>query len=531
MLKTLLKIRLASFYAGFTGMQSRKKKPSAGRGVLFALLMVYCAGAFGFMFFGFFSSLAEPFYGAGLAWLYFSFLGLTAFALMFVGSVFTTKAQLFEAKDNELLLSMPIRPGDILGSRMAALLLMNLVFELLCAVPAAIAWLQAAPLSAAGWFSLVVIVLVLPLLAQAFSCLVAWLVSLMTARVRNKSLMTTLFSLAFLGAYFYFFSQVNTYITQLVASGSAIAGRLGAVAPVYWLGDSVANGNLVSLALLAAVCLGVFALLCWLLARSFLRIVTTKRGFARIKYEEKTLRVSSRRSALLGREFARLGSSPGYMLNSGLGLVFIVGGAAAMLIKRAELLTALAQLGYAGDRAAALLALALCMTAGLVLFTAPSVSLEGKSLWIARSMPVPTREVLRAKQNMNLWLTLPCVLFCSLAGLFVFRPGPAAAAGLVLLPAAFTVLSGNIGLIANLRHPNLSWINETQAVKQGMSVLLSMLVNWGLALAAGLPYLLLLENRMDGGLYLLLCTAVTALAALLTERWLGRRGVLLFESL
>jgi ABC-2 type transport system permease protein len=141
------------------------------------------------------------------------------------------------------------------------------------------------------------------------------------------------------------------------------------------------------------------------------------------------------------------------------------------------------------------------MTAGLVLFTAPSVSLEGKSLWIARSMPVPTREVLRAKQNMNLWLTLPCVLFCSLAGLFVFRPGPAAAAGLVLLPAAFTVLSGNIGLIANLRHPNLSWINETQAVKQGMSVLLSMLVNWGLALAAGLPYLLLLESRMDGGLY------------------------------
>ena len=111
------------------------------------------------------------------------------------------------------------------------------------------------------------------------------------------------------------------------------------------------------------------------------------------------------------------------------------------------------------------------------------------------------------------------------------RPGPAAAAGLVLLPAAFTVLSGNIGLIANLRHPNLNWINETQAVKQGMSVLLSMLVNWGLALAAGLPYLLLLESRMDGGLYLLLCTAVTALAALLTERWLGRRGVLLFESL
>jgi hypothetical protein len=44
--------------------------------------------------------------------------------------------------------------------------------------------------------------LALPFLAMALSGLVAWLLSLLTARVRNKSLMTTVFSLVFLGAYF-----------------------------------------------------------------------------------------------------------------------------------------------------------------------------------------------------------------------------------------------------------------------------------------------------------------------------------------
>ena len=50
--------------------------------------------------------------------------------------MFTAKAQLFEARDNELLLSMPIKPSAILASRMVSLLLLNLGFELLVAIPA-----------------------------------------------------------------------------------------------------------------------------------------------------------------------------------------------------------------------------------------------------------------------------------------------------------------------------------------------------------------------------------------------------------
>ena len=99
------------------------------------------------------------------------------------------------------------------------------------------------------------------------------------------------------------------------------------------------------------------------------------------------------------------------------------------------------------------------------------------------------------------------------------------------MPAAFAALSGNIGLIANLRHPNLNWINETQAVKQGISVLITMLVNWAVVLAPGLVYLLLLSDRMSGGLFLLLCLAVYGAALWLTELWIRKKGVRLFEEL
>ena len=90
-----------------------------------------------------------------------------AFALMFIGSVFTAKSQLFEAKDNELLLSMPVPPGMILLSRMAALLAMNFVLELVVALPVFAAWLQYGTVNGVGILAFIVIVLALPLFGRS----------------------------------------------------------------------------------------------------------------------------------------------------------------------------------------------------------------------------------------------------------------------------------------------------------------------------------------------------------------------------
>ena len=113
MFKTLLKTRLAAFGAYYSGAGRRrggKKQAGAGRKVLYALLFLYCFAAFGGMFFGLFSVLAEAFAGTAYAWLYFVMYAIVSFALMFIGSVFTAKTQLFEARDNELLLAMPVPP-------------------------------------------------------------------------------------------------------------------------------------------------------------------------------------------------------------------------------------------------------------------------------------------------------------------------------------------------------------------------------------------------------------------------------------
>ena len=93
--------------------------------------------------------------------------------LMLLGSVFTAKAQLFEAKDNAQLLAMPIPPGQILFSRMASLILINGFFQLTVAVPAAVCWVLHCPVTPMGAAAFLLFCLCLPLTATAVSALLA----------------------------------------------------------------------------------------------------------------------------------------------------------------------------------------------------------------------------------------------------------------------------------------------------------------------------------------------------------------------
>lgn len=529
MLKALLRVRLAAFSSWLTG-GGRGKRMTKGKKIGFALLMLYAGGAFAFMFFGFFSSIAGAFAAAGLEWLYFAFYGITAFAMMFIGSVFAAKAQIFEARDNELLLAMPIPPAQILGSRMLVLLFMNLLFDLLTAIPAGIAWCNAGnSVTAAGCAGFLLVSVALVLFSTAMSCLIGWLVALLTSRMRNQSLMTVLFSLIFLGLYFYFFSQINSYLTKLLENASQVAHALQA-SPIYWLGRAAAGQSPGLLVLTLGLLLVPFVLVYIVLSATFLRLVTNRRGAKKIRYKEKTLKVSGQAAALLKREMTHLLRSPSYLLNSGLGVVMMLAAAVAALIMRHRLLTALSAFPI-GEMAAPIAVLVVCLLSGMTLFTAPSVSLEGKSIWILQSLPVPTKQILRAKLRLHNCLTMPAAFILSAVLALVLQVSVVQCVLMLLTPLAFTALSANIGLMSNLRHPNLDWINETQAVKQGIAVLIAMGLDFLLAAVPGAVYFIWLSGTMRGEVFMLVLLAGFTLLAWLTGRWLMRRGTGCFEEL
>ena len=138
MLKTLIKKQYMELFRSYfvnqkTG-QPRSHGKVIGMFVLFGFLMVFSSAMFFLVAAGLGSSLLEM----GLGWLYFTILGMLAVLFGTFGSVFNTYAGLYRAKDNDLLISMPIPPGRILFARVSGVYGLSLLYSALVWVPACI---------------------------------------------------------------------------------------------------------------------------------------------------------------------------------------------------------------------------------------------------------------------------------------------------------------------------------------------------------------------------------------------------------
>jgi ABC-2 type transport system permease protein len=108
--------------------------------------------------------------------------------------------------------------------------------------------------------------------------------------------------------------------------------------------------------------------------------------------------------------------------------------------------------------------------------TTCSISLEGRGLWIAKSLPVGTMTVFLSKILVNLSITLPAVFVNGLLLMMALKTGFLDSILLFLVPGVYAVFVSLMGLVVNLHFPYLDWVSETQAVKQSAATLISMLL-------------------------------------------------------
>ena len=224
MTKALLRVRFRALFHSMLRQSRQKRRHGTGMTVLFILLFAYVGVVFCGMFALMFSKLAPAYHTAGLDWLYFATAGLMALGLSVFGSVFATQSQIYDAKDNGLLLSMPIPPRTILLSRVLPLMVLNGVFSLLVLGPAGVVYGTMVGYTPVGLVAFVLCCLAVIFLSQALCCLLGWLLHLLLSRI-NKSLASAVYMVLFLGIYFYLYSQAGNILNAMAAErlhGSAL---------------------------------------------------------------------------------------------------------------------------------------------------------------------------------------------------------------------------------------------------------------------------------------------------------------------
>lgn len=531
MIKTLLKKQLMELFSFF--WQNKKKNTIRTGSKLILSVLIYLA--FFVMVASIFAFVAvmmcEPLVEAGMDWLYFALMGITGIALGTFGSVFSTYTTLYQAKDNNMLLSMPIKPRTLLSVRLIGVYVMGLLYEILVMVPVlGIYYVTAKPGFVTAILSILV-TLVLSVFIMALSTVLGWVVAVVSAKAKHKSILTVVLSLVFVAVYFYFCGMANTLLQELLMQPEkAATAILGNFYPVYLMGQA-AVGDVKSFLLFAALVFALFGVIYFILVKSYRKLLTSNKGEAKRVYREQSVKAGNADSSLLYKELRRFLGTPNYMLNCGLGIVFMVVAAIALLVKGKVVTDMLnTELAGMGGIIPLLACAGICMLASMNDITAPSVSLEGKNIWLLQSFPVSGWQVLRAKLKLHLWMTLIPVLFLTVSVLWVLKPALIYIVCIPIVAVLFVSFMAELGLTINLLTPNLNWTSEIIPIKQSLGVTITLFGGWAVVVALCGIYVLL-RSVVSPAAYLACSALVLLMGSAALYLWLKKRGAKIFEAL
>ena len=167
MTKALFRKQMMEVFSWLYKDKKSGKNRTKGGIIGFAVLYLLLFGFLGGIFYVTANMLCAPLYEIGFGWLYFALMGLIAVALGVFGSVFNTYSTLYQAKDNDLLLSMPVPTMYILTARLSGVYIMGFMYEIIVMIPTLIAWFMYADCNVAG----IVFSILIPFIMYSTMCL------------------------------------------------------------------------------------------------------------------------------------------------------------------------------------------------------------------------------------------------------------------------------------------------------------------------------------------------------------------------
>ena len=207
MIKALFRKQFSELISQFFRGRRGAEKSKNGGAVLFLVIYAVVFISLGASFFTFSKTTLEKLTPATYP-VFYLIIGLISTAIGMLGSVFNAYSTIFEAKDTEMLLSLPIPPSRIIFVRIVSLSAMSLLYDGAILVPAFIAFVMYADPTVFGAVNAFFTFLPLTLMVCALSLGLAFIVAAISHRVKNKKTITLVVSVLMV-ALFYFLYFFN----------------------------------------------------------------------------------------------------------------------------------------------------------------------------------------------------------------------------------------------------------------------------------------------------------------------------------
>ncbi len=495
----LLKISFKTNLTSAQAFATRKKGASTAALILLMAIMT------GYMFalaYQMGKSLAEN--GMEEMLILFAVIGGVFFT--FLNSIISSFHFIFKSKDQELLLSMPIPQYKIFLTKTLSVLALLYAYVAPIYVPFFVVYFIFAGVNAAMVIFSLLGFFLTPLLAFAIGLLIGMLLNSLNS-LRFAKPLYIIFMLAFIVFVMIITSNPAQTMAFLYGNSGRITNIVSAVYfPFYLLSKAVRSNDILAFLGFVAINAVPITLLVMVCFKHYVKLISFfSRGVKTKKFEYKESGGSTLMGILLKKELKRLTYSTNYMINSCIGPLILIIIVVINLFNGA----------LSNAMGAPIIVVAMLYISFTVLLNSPlavSISLEGETFWIYKSIPVQPIEIINAKLLMQLIIFLPL----SFAGLIllsiVFKISAIGVIMLVLFTLAINAFGATLGMTIGLKKYNLHYTNELQVVKQSAAVFITMLIGLLVAATVFAPYLLL-GKYIGETWYVLIMTALVSVAA------------------
>lgn len=397
-------------------------------------------------------------------------MSVTSIIVLFT-TVLKVKGTIFGFRDYDMIMSLPVNSAGIVASRLLLLYAINMIFVAIIMIPMILAYGILTSPDIRFYLIGLILMLILPLIPMILASLLGTLIAFITSRFRHSNILSIILSIGLMLVLVSLSFFTGDSSQELVDMSKALAEEINQIYPLAnMFGKAIIDYDLGSLLLfigISGISFLIYALIVGRLFKKLNTLIMSVRSKASYKMGE--LRQSTPLKALFQKELRRYFSSNVYVMNTAFGIVLLTAGAIALFFVKPEQLLAEANMeqmiGNLGP-----IFVVFCISTTCT--TASSISLESKSLWIMKSLPVTPRTIFLSKLAVNMLIIAPAFLDALLIGI-ALDSGWLQMVLSLMIAIAMAVFISIYGLIINLRFPNFNWITEVAVVKQSAASAIS----------------------------------------------------------
>lgn len=392
------------------------------------------------------------------------------FSLLFwvlgIWTILTGLESTIAGADFEQVVVLPFKKWEVSLLNIFSKMFVYIIFSVLMILIGHIALMVISPFPLVNVLPILIFAFIIPAAAFLLSTLLlividALFIIIKVKNVMMKSILALFLFLAPLG-YGYAVSDMSSVRSGIVKSSLSPHSFLVSLQTGDWLWYGIIS---------LAVCIGSVAF-CYFVQKYFHTIVKMMRRPAK-KTTTYDIRNRGYFPALMKKEISHYMSSFTYVVNTilaPLGLIvlalFVLWPISPGLLEReisiSPLTISVKSLYYI-----AFLACTMITTT-----TSSSFSMEGKNVWIIKSLPISIFDMSIVKGLLNMMLFIPGIVLSMIALLSVFHLSGIEVFGYSVLLVVSLIFITVIGLYINILFPNYEWTDSMTVVKQGLATII-----------------------------------------------------------